>query len=453
MKIQKKKSKSYEIDMCNGPLFSKILLFSIPLMLSGILQLCFNAADIIVVGRVTGNHAMAAVGSTAPLIDMLVNLFIGLSVGINVMVAKYYGAKEEEEIQKTVHTAVSVAVIAGVILTVIGIVLAKPLLHLMKTPMDVMEHSVLYMRIYFLGMVGMLVYNFASAVLRGVGDTRRPLYILLAAGSLNVILNMLFVIVFDMGVAGVATATVISQLLSACLVVYCLIKSDSCYHLNVKALRIEPEKLKEMAWIGIPAGLQGMLFSLSNILIQSSVNSFGSTVMAGNTAAVNIEGFASVALYALQSVALNVTSQNYGAHQYKRIMKALYICLGMACVIGLILGNGAFGTAKWLLRIYSEDTEVIAYGMLRLSITGTTFFVCGLMDVMSGVMRGLGYSVGDMIVSLIGICGIRGVWIFSIFAMLPKLEVLFISYPVTWTITLLVYVVWFMMAKRILLRE
>lgn len=453
MEEQKSKMKSYEIDMCNGPLFSKILLFSLPLMLSGILQLLFNAADIVVVGRYTGNHALAAVGSTSALINLLVNLFVGLSVGVNVMVGKYYGARRDSEIHETVHTAVLTAVFAGAILMVIGVLLSRPMLQLMDTPEDVIDHSVLYMRIYFLGMIGTLVYNFGGAVLRGIGDTRRPLYILLAAGVVNVILNLVFVIRFDMGVAGVAIATVISQFLSAALVVYCLMKSDASYRLDNRELRIVPNKLMEMARIGVPAGMQGAVFSISNVLIQSSVNSFGSIAMAGNTAAGNLEGFVYMAMNTFHQAALSFTSQNYGAHKFKRIHKVLLICLGLVAVTGIVLGNGVYLAGNVLLRIYSEDAQVIEYGMLRLSIICTTYFLCGMMDVMSGMMRGLGHSVLAMVVSLVGACGLRIVWIFTIFAMFHRLDVLFLSYPVTWAVTTLAHVLCFLVVSRKQLRE
>lgn len=452
MEEQTKKRKSYEIDMCSGSLLPKILLFSLPLMLSGILQLLFNAADIVVVGRFSGSQALAAVGSTSALINLLVNLFIGLSVGVNVMVAKYYGARREKDIQETVHTAVLTAVIAGAVLTVIGLLLSQPMLQLMGTPEDVIDHSVLYMRIYFLGMIGTLVYNFGGAVLRGIGDTRRPLYILFAAGVVNVIFNLIFVIAFRMGVAGVAAATVISQFLSALLVLYCLAKSDSSYRLEVKALHITPGKLKEMAGIGVPAGMQGAVFSISNVLIQSSVNSFGSIAMAGNTAAANIEGFVYIAMNTFHQAALSFTSQNYGARQYKRITRVMFICLGLVAVTGLVLGNGAYLGGKWLLAIYSSDAEVISYGMLRMSIICTMYFLCGLMDVMSGMMRGLGHSVIAMVVSMVGACGLRVVWIFTIFAMFRRLDVLFWSYPVTWTVTFLAHVVCFLVVRKRQLR-
>lgn len=447
------KKKSYEMDMCSGPLLPKILVFSFPLMLSGVLQLLFNASDIVVVGRYTGNEALAAVGSTSALINLLVNLFIGLSVGINVMVAKYYGAKRDKDIAETVHTAILVAVLAGIILTLLGQVLSRPMLELMDTPDDVIDLSVSYMKIYFLGMVGALIYNFGGAVLRGVGDTRRPLYILFIAGVANVIMNLVFVINFHWGVAGTAAATSISQFMSAAMIIACLVRTEGSYHLNLRELRIMPRKLREMAGIGIPAGMQGAVFSISNVLIQSSVNSFGSVAMAGNTAAANIEGFVYTAMNTFHQSALSFTSQNYGARQYKRIYRVIFICLGLVTVTGLVLGNGAYFAGDALLRIYSSDPDVISYGKLRLSIICTTYFLCGLMDVMSGVMRGLGHSVVAMVVSMVGACGLRILWIYTIFKMSPSLETLFISYPITWAVTFLAHIVCFLHVRKKQLQE
>lgn len=305
-------NKNYEIDMCNGPLFGKILLFTLPLMLSGILQLLFNAADVVVVGRFAGNESLAAVGSTGALTNLLVNLFVGLSVGANVLVARYYGAKAEEEVSQTVHTSMVVSIIGGVILAVLGIVLARPLLRLMDTPEDVIEYSVLYMRIYFLGMPVMLLFNFGSAILRAIGDTRRPLFYLVTAGVINVGLNLCFVIVFHMGVAGVALATVISQCVSTALILQCLISSEGCFQLRADRLHMNYDKLGKIAAIGLPAGIQGSLFSISNVLIQSSVNSFGSIAMAGNTAGANVEGFVYMAMNSVHQTAVSFTGQNLG---------------------------------------------------------------------------------------------------------------------------------------------
>lgn len=444
----KSSSNKYEMDMCNGPLFGKIVLYSVPLMLSGILQLLFNAADIVVVGRFAGNHALAAVGATSSLINLLVNLFMGLSVGANVLVARFYGGGQKKEISETVHTAVLTAVIGGVLLTFLGFFLSRPLLTLMGTPDDVLSHSVLYMKIYFAGMPVMLLYNYGSSILRAVGDTKRPLYYLMIAGVVNVILNLIFVILFQMGVAGVALATVISQIISAGLIVRCLMVSQSSYKLEIKELRFHADKFLKIMKIGIPAGLQGSIFSISNVLIQSSVNSFGSIAMAGNTAGANLEGFVYMAMNALHQTALSFTGQNIGARKYERVYKTLGLCLLLVAAVGIVLGNGMFFFGKYLLGIYSEDMEVIQYGLGRLSVICTMYFLCGLMDVMVGVLRGMGYSVMPMIVSLTGACGLRILWIYTVFAAYRTLFVLYLSYPVTWTITFLAHLICFLVVRK-----
>lgn len=450
--MEKSQSKKYEIDMCNGPLFGKIMIFYVPLMLSGVLQLLFNAADIIVVGRFAGSEALAAVGSTSSLINFLVNLFIGLSVGANVLVARFYGAGQKKELSEMVHTAVLTSVVGGVALVIIGVAVAKPALQLMGTPDDVISQSILYMRIYFCGMPAMMAYNFGSAVLRAVGDTKRPLYYLLVAGVVNVVLNLIFVIGFHMGVAGVATATVISQVISAVLVLRCLIISDSDYQLNLKELKIVPDKLFKMIQIGVPAGLQGALFSISNVLIQSSVNSFGSVAMAGNTAASNIEGFVYTAMNAFYQTAISFTGQNMGALKYKRIGKIALICQGMVLVVGLVLGNGAYFLSGTLLKLYSTEAEVIQYGMLRMSIICVTYCLCGMMDVMVGSLRGMGYSIMPMLVSLTGACLFRVVWIYTVFQQIRTLECLYWSYPISWTLTFTVHLICFGVVYRKLLK-
>lgn len=448
MSMQKKAGRTYEIDMCNGPIFSKIVLFAIPLMISGVLQLLFNAADIVVVGRFAGSESLAAVGSTSALVNLIVNVFMGLSVGANVLVAQFYGARKIRELEETVHTAMLVAVVGGVILIGIGQLLAPPLLRIMGTPEDVLPLSVLYIRIFFLGMPVNLVYNFGSAILRAVGDTRRPLYYLLLAGVINVVLNLIFVIVFHMGVAGVALATIASQAVSAVLVVRCLMNDDAPYRLDVRKLRIVPNKLSLIIRIGLPAGIQGSVFSISNMLIQSSVNSFGSVAMAGNTAAQNIEGFVYTAMNALYQAALSFTSQNYGARNFKRITKVQIYCVGLVAVLGAVCGAGAVVFSEQLVGIYSSDPEVIHYGMLRLAIVSTTYFICGMMDVMVGGLRGLGASVFPMIVSLLGACAFRVVWVFTVFAAHRSLEVLYMSYPVSWAITLTAHVITYILVRR-----
>jgi len=446
-------AKKYEIDMCNGPLLGKILIFYIPLMLSGLLQLLFNAADIVVVGRFAGSDSLAAVGSTSSLTNLIVNLFIGLSVGANVLVARYYGAGQQKDLKETVQTAVGTAVVCGVALIFVGFFVSKPALMLMDTPEDVIGHSVLYMRIYFAGMPFMMAYNFGSAVLRAVGDTKRPLYYLLIAGVVNVVLNLIFVIVFSMGVAGVATATVISQAISAALVIRCLIQADSVYKLELKGLKIVPGRLLQMVRIGIPAGLQGALFSISNVLIQSSVNSFGSIAMAGNTAGSNIEGFVYTSMNALHQTAISFSGQNYGAMKYKRVGKVLLICEGLVVVIGLFMGNTAYLFAGHLLKLYSTEPEVISYGILRMSYICVPYFLCGMMDVAVGVLRGIGYAVMPMLVSLTGACLFRVVWIYTVFQQYRTLPCLYISYPISWALTFCVHMICFAVVYHKLLKS
>ena len=442
------KKNKYEIDMCSGALLPKILLFTLPLMLSGVLQLLFNAADIVVVGRFAGNEALAAVGSCGSLINLIVNVFIGLSVGANVMVARFYGAGQKKELEEMIHTAIATALVSGVVLIFLGVFVARPALTLMATPEDVIEHSVLYMRIYFVGMPVMMLYNFGSAILRAVGDTKRPLYYLLLAGVINVVLNLVFVICFHMGVAGVAWATVISQVISAFLVLRCLIHYDGELKLDVRKLRIVPDKLLKMIRIGLPAGVQGAFFSISNMLIQSSINSFGSIVMAGNTAAGNIEGFVYTAMNALHQTAISFAGQNFGAKKYKRIAKVVVICELCVLVIGLVMGNLVYIFGDIFLQLYSTDPEVIKYGMLRMSIICTTYCLCGMMDVMVGALRGIGRSVMPMLVTLTGVCVFRVIWIFTYFATHRSLEVLYVSYPISWAVTFLVHTCCFIFVYR-----
>lgn len=433
-------NKKYEIDMCSGSVFGKMLLFALPLMCSSILQLLFNAADIVVVGRFAGDNALAAVGSNTALINLLTNLFVGLSVGSNVLTAQYYGAKKDSDLKETVHTSMLLSICSGVLLTVVGLVGARGLLELMQAPPEVLELAALYLRIYFLGMTSMMVYNFGSAILRAVGDTKRPLYYLLAAGIVNVVLNLFFVIACHMGVAGVGAATVISQTISALLVVRCLVREQGGIHLELKELAISKDKLGKIMQIGLPAGFQGTVFSLSNVVIQSAVNSFGNIAVAGNSAAANIEGFVYMAMNAFHQATISFTSQNFGARQYRRIYKILFA--GELCVVitGLLLGNLAVFFGNALLGIYSPSAEVIAAGMVRMKFICTVYALCGIMDVLVGALRGIGYSIIPMIVSLIGACGLRLLWIATVFQ-IPEyhsLSTVYISYPITWTITLTV---------------
>lgn len=442
--------KKYEMDMCSGSVFKKMLIFALPLMCSSILQLLFNAVDVVVVGRFAGDNALAAVGSNTALINLLTNLFVGMSIGTNVLTAQYYGAKKNNDLKETIHTSMLLSLIGGIFLTVLGIVVAKPLLELMQAPKEVLGLATLYLRIYFLGMTSTMVYNFGSAILRAVGDTKRPLYYLLSAGVVNVLLNLFFVIVCNMGVAGVAIATAISQTISAFLVVRCLIKEEDSIHLDIKALRITKNKLLKIFQIGLPAGFQGMMFSLSNVVIQSSINSFGAIAVAGNSAAANIEGFVYMAMNAFYQATISFTSQNFGARQYKRIYKILFSGELLVIITGLILGNAAVFFGEALLGIYSASEPVIAEGMLRLQMICTVYALCGIMDVLVGALRGVGCSLVPMIVSLIGACGLRLLWISTVFQ-IPKyhsLQTVYISYPITWIITLTVHAITFIIVAK-----
>ncbi len=443
-----KKKKSFEIDMCNGPLLGKIILFYVPLMLSSVLQLLFNAADVIVVGRFAGDEALAAVGSTGSLINLLVNVFLGLSVGTNVLVSRFFGAGQKKDLDDMVHTSILTSIVSGVALVFVGFFLAPIALRLMAVPEDVIDMSILYLRIYFVGMPVMMAYNFGSAILRAVGDTKRPLYYLLIAGVVNVVLNLIFVIPLHMSVAGVALATVIAQGLSAFLVLQCLVKTDSDYKLSLHKLRIERDKLLKMIRIGLPAGLQGALFSVSNVLIQSSVNSFGKIAMAGNTAACNIEGFVYVSMNALHQASVSFTGQNYGARKFDRIGKILMICLALVIGVGIILGNGAYIAGGTLLKLYTDNPEAIAYGVLRLSVICTTYCLCGMMDVIVGSIRGMGYGIMPMLVSLTGACLFRVVWIFTVFQNVHTLQCLYLSYPISWALTFSAHLVCFWIVFR-----
>lgn len=447
------KTKKYELDMCHGPLLGKILIFALPLMLSGILQLLFNAADMIVVGHANGPTSLAAVGATSSLINLLINLFMGLSVGANVLVAHFFAAGQEKDCKETVHTAILISGISGIFLAIVGFILAKPLLTLMGTPDDVLDKSVLYMKIYFLGMPVMLLYNFGSAILRAIGDTKRPLLFLSISGVLNIFLNLLFVIVFKMDVAGVALATVLSQALSALLIVLCLVKTEGYCKLTRKDLSIKRDKLLKMVRIGLPAGLQGSIFSISNVLIQSSVNSFGSVAMAGNTACSNLEGFVYNSMNAIYQTALTFTSQNLGGKQYKRIKKVILLNVVIVTLVGTIMGFLFILFGESLLGLYTSEQDAIQYGLIRMKIIFSTYFMCGIMDVLVGCLRGLGRSILPMIVSLLGACGLRVIWILTVFKACPSLETIYISYPISWTLTASVHLICLLFVMRKVLKK
>lgn len=438
------KTRKYEVDMINGPLLGKIIIYALPVMLSGILQITFNAVDLIIVGRYSGSNAMAAVGSTGALINLLINLFNGLSVGANVLVAKSYGANQYKSVKEAVHTSVAISIIGGIALVFVGLIFSKPILMLMDTPMEIIDGATLYMKIYFAGMPIIMLYNFGSAVLRAVGDTRRPLYYLSLAGIINVFLNLVFVRVFYMGVAGVALATVLSQGVAVILVLRALILTEGPYRLIISEVKIYKDKLIKMLQIGLPAGLQGCLFSLSNVLIQSSINSFGATVVAGNTAAANIEGIVYTGMNSVYQTALSFVGQNYGAGKLKRIKKISVISISLVVMIGICLGTLALVFSEPLLYLYGTTAEEAAYGTVRLSYICKFYFLCGIMDVMVGLLRGMGYAIMPMIVSLSGACLFRIIWIMTVFEHFKTLDSLYLSYPVSWIITGLTHGICFM---------
>ena len=448
--LEEGKIHKHEIDMTSGSVLKKMLLFSFPLMGSSILQLLFNAADIIVIGRFAGDNSLAAVGATSSLINLLVNLFVGLAIGANVLTARYYGAKRDADISQTVHTSIALSVVCGAGLAVIGILISNPILAMMGTPDEVLPLSTIYMQIYFAGMPAMMIYNFGSAVLRAKGDTARPLMYLAIAGVLNVGLNMFFVISLKMDVAGVAAATSISQCLSAFLVLRCLSREPDAFKLERKLLKIHGHKLKIILQIGLPAGFQGVLFALSNVIIQSSINSYGKYVMAGSAASSNLENFTYFAMNAFYQAAISFTSQNVGAGKYERVKKILICAVSCAAVTGITIGNLTYLFGTPLLGIYSKSALVVQEGLKRMMYICIPYFLCGVMDAMTGMIRGLGYAILPMIVSLLGACVLRIIWILTV-CQLPAfhhVEFVYASYPVTWAITTTAHIICYVIITK-----
>ena len=442
------KKNKFEIDMCNGSIMDKLISFSLPLMVSGILQLAFNAVDIIVVGRFSGSQALAAVGSTTALINVFANLFIGISLGANVLAARFYAAGKDREMSETVHTSITLALISGIMMAVIGVLLAKWALEIMGTPDDVIGQSALYMRIYFMGMPFFMLYNYGAAILRAIGDTKRPLIFLIISGIANAALNMTLVILFHMGVAGVAIGTIISQLISCVLVLTCLYRSEGSYQLRFSKLKINGAYMEQIFQVGVPAGIQSTVINLSNALLQSSVNSFGSIAMAGYTAANNMLGFLYMSVNSITQACMSFTSQNYGVGKLKRMDKVLRDCVILSISIAAVLGGLAYCFGPQILTIYTSDPKVINCGMEILAYTSITYFLCGIMDLFPGALRGMGYSAVPMVLSVIGTVGTRIVWVFGIFPNHRSLSVLFVSYPVSWIITIVLQVVCFYFVRK-----
>ena len=443
-----KQTKSFEIDMCSGTLMDKLISFSIPLMLSGILQLMFNAVDIIVVGRFAGSESLAAVGSTTALINVFTNLFIGISLGSNVLAARYYAAGKEREMSETVHSSLTLALISGILMAFAGLFFSRTALEWMGTPDDVIDLAALYMKIYFIGMPFFMLYNYGAAILRAVGDTKRPLLFLVVSGLVNAGLNMILVICFHMAVEGVAIATVISQLLSCIMVLICLYRTQGCYQFRFSKLGLKGIYVRQIFQVGIPAGIQSTVINFSNVLLQSSVNSFGSVAMAGYTAANNIFGFLYASVNSVTQACMSFTSQNYGAGKTKRMDRVLIDCLILSCAVSLTLGCCAWFFGPQLLRIYTESSAVISCGVEILSFTTVTYFLCGIMDLIPGALRGMGRSTVPMILSIIGTVGTRIVWIFWIFPYHRSLDILFLSYPVSWILTILMQVICFFIVRK-----
>ena len=430
-----------DVNMTEGPVLGKMILFTIPVMASGILQLLFNAADVAVVSRFSGPQSVAAVGGCGALINLIVNLFIGLSVGAGVIAAQELGARRQSEVTGLIRTALTASIIGGVVVMIFGILLAKPLLRLMDTPEDVLVEAVPYMRAYFCGMPGCLVYNYMAAILRSGGDTRRPMLFLSAAGVTNVILNLVMVLGFGKGAVGVGIATAVSQYVAAGLtVLYMLKNKDYC---RITGLGIDGKKLIRMITIGLPAGLQGCMFSLSNVIIQSTVNGYATTTIAGNAIAGNIEGFVYTSMNSVYHTALTFVGQNVGAGKYRRIKRIAALCAGMVFCIGLVMGGtlALFGDKFMLLYAAEEDRDaVIAAGMNRMHIVAAFYFLCGLMDVGCGILRGMGKAVQPMVVSLLGSCVFRIVWVMTVCPLYPdNITVLYISYPISWVLTAAVH--------------
>lgn len=436
-------AKSYQVDMTKGPMLKKIIFFTIPVMLTGILQLLYNAADVVVVGKFAGDSSLAAVGSTSSLINLIVNVFMGLSLGTGVIVAQSIGAKNKIRLTKTVHTAMLLSLISGIFVGIIGFTLANPLLKLMGSPDDIIDKAALYTRIYFLGLPGFMVYNFGAAILRSAGDTKRPLFILSLSGIANVGLNLIFVICFEMDVVGVALATIISQYISAVWIVVILIRENADYRLFINKLRIHKKELLQIIFYGMPMGIQGACFSISNVIIQSSVNSFGTLVIAGNSAAVNIEGFVHQVSCSFAQAAITFSGQNTGAGDYKRVRKALMLCSGLAFVFGLVTGFIVLILKTPLLSIYTDNPDVVAAGGIRMGIMCIFYWLCGIMDVTASTSRGMGKSIVPMIITLFFVCITRIIWIFTVFKIFNTTESIYWSYPITWTLAIIGQLVYF----------
>ena len=448
-----KAQKSRQIDMLHGPLFKKILLFALPLAATSLLQQLFNTADQAIVGRFAGSAALAAVGSNSSLITLMINLFVGISIGSNVLIARMIGEGRRKNIPEAVHTAMTLAIICGFLLLVIGNIFAKPILILMGAPGDVIDLAALYLRIYFLGMPFFMIYNFGSSILRSIGDTRRPLYCLLFSGVVNVGLNLLFVIVFQMSVAGVALATLISNGISACMVLYFLTHEESDIRLSLKNLHIDRECMKQILRIGVPTGLQGVVFSISNIVIQSGINSFGSSVMAGFSAAVSFDIFSFFMINAFSQTSVTFTSQNFGAGEIERCKKVYRLCLGLGLLGSAILVAVIMLGRNFFVGLYTTDALVMSYAIYRMMRAFSVHYISGIFEITGSTLRGMGYSVLPTVITLLGSCVFRLIWMFTIFQAHHTYAMLVYIYPISWVVTsIAMLIVYFIIRKRVFAR-
>ena len=448
------KKQRKETDMCTPPFLTKIILFSLPLMLTGILQLLYNASDIIVLGHFASDNSAGAVGSTGSLVNLITNLFLGLSVGACTAAARWIGAKNEQRLEHVVHTSICLSVIGGIVIGVFGILVSRQMLILMNVPQDsVLPLSTLYLRIYFAGMPFNLLYNFGSSLCRARGDSKNPLLFLCAAGVSNVGLNIFFVVVCKMDVAGVALGTVIAQMISSTLVLLHLMRLKGHCKVEIKKLRFYKDALGDILRIGLPAGLQGCIFSLSNVVIQSSVNSFGDVAITANAEAANIEGFVYTSMNAVSQACLTFTGQNFGARKRKNIDRVLINSLIVVTLLGLIVGFGAYFAGALLLRIYTKSPEVIRLGVERMGVICTSYCLCGIMEVFVGSLRGIGHSVLPMLVSVLGVCGLRLVYIFTFFAANRTLFNLYLSYPISWIFTIATHAVCLFFVRKKVFRK
>ncbi|MGN1316231.1 MAG: MATE family efflux transporter [Acutalibacteraceae bacterium] len=438
------------LDMTTGPYFKKIIFFSFPLILTGVLQLIYNAADIMVIGRFAGSVSLAAVGSTSSLVNLILNLFIGLSTGSGVVCARLIGANDDKGVRKCVHTAMAMSIVSGVFVGILGFLISGPILKLMDTPTDILHLASLYLKIYFLGAPGSLVFNFGASIIRSTGDTKRPLFILAFSGIVNVLLNLVLVTVFHLNVAGVAIATITAQYISAVAVVLRLLHLENSCRLHISKIKLHKDELKEIIKIGLPAGFQSSLFSLSNVLIQSTINTFGSVAVAGNTAAQNADAFVYTSTNAIAQTAMTFTSQNMGAKKYQNIRKVYFICLTFAFGVSAVLGGLSLAFPGEIIGIFTTDPAVIEMGKHRIYIMMSTYFLCSIMDVAGCQIRGMGKSLEPMIITLLGACGIRVLWLYTGFPLKKELWNLYLSYPISWFVTFVaLFICFFVFEKRI----